>query len=294
MSERNAPAISVIVPHYQDLVSLEQCLAALTRQTIGSDGFEIVVADNMSPVGEAAVIAAVAGRARVVIATERGAGPARNAGVAAARGGTLAFTDCDCVPEPSWLAEGVAALEQFDVVGGAMTVLVDDRRLKTGAEAFECVFAFDNRAYVERKGFTVTANLFCRRDVFDAVGGFGTGVSEDLEWCHRATSQGYRLGYAARAVVGHPARRDWIELRGKWRRLNAETYALHRARSGGALQWLVRSWALPLSILVHVPVVMRSRALRGPIERWRALRTLIRLRLWRFVDAHRLMFGVRR
>ena len=34
------------------------------------------------------------------------------------------------------------------------------------------MFAFDNRTYVEAKGFSVTANLFTTRAVFDAVGGF--------------------------------------------------------------------------------------------------------------------------
>ena len=77
-----------------------------------------------------------------------------------------------------------------------MTVLVRAGQPKSGAEAFECVFAFDNRAYVLDKGFTVTANLFCSRALFEDVGPFLTGVSEDLEWCMRARSKGYRIGYA--------------------------------------------------------------------------------------------------
>src|SRR3546814_1034304 len=49
----------------------------------------------------------------------------------------------------------------------------------TSAEAFEKVFAFDNEDYVRSKGFSVTANLFCRRADFEIVGPFRTELSED-------------------------------------------------------------------------------------------------------------------
>lgn len=291
MSDPGAvPAVSVIVPHYNDLVRLDRCLAALAGQQ-ADGGFEVIVADNASPCGIAAVEKVIAGRARLVVATEKGAGPARNAGVAAARGRLLAFTDCDCLPEPGWLLAGLAALAGCDFVGGAMTVLVDESRPMTGAEAFERVFAFNNRRYVEQQGFTVTANLFAPRALFDAVGGFRTGVSEDLEWCERARAAGFRIGYAPLAVVGHPARANWRELLAKWRRLNAEAYALYTGRKGGRLRWAVRSLALPLSIVAHVPVVLRSPAIAGAGTRARVLGTLVRLRLWRMVDSWALLAG---
>lgn len=287
--KQGVPAVSIIIPHYQDLDRLDLCLSALMAQQ-GDLDFEIIVADNMSPCGEAEVLQAIAGRARLTIATDKGAGPTRNAGVAAAKGKLLAFTDSDCVPDTHWLRHGVAALAEYDVVGGRMVVLVADADRMTGAEAFERVFAFNNRRYVEEEGFTVTANLFCARALFDQVGGFRTGLSEDLEWCRRATAAGYRLGYAEEAVVGHPARGDWKELVGKWRRINAETFGLFLSRRHGRLQWAVRSLALPLSVVRHTPMVMRSAAIAGLPTRMRALGTLVRIRLWRMGDAYRLLF----
>lgn len=280
--------VSVIIPHFQDLDRLDLCLSALERQS-GAPPFEIVVADNMSPAGEAAVRAAIAGRARLTIATERGAGPARNAGVAAAHGSILAFTDCDCLPSPQWLAAGLAQLENYDLVGGQMYVTAPEGRAMNGAEAFERVFAFDNRDYVRNKGFTVTANLFCSRVLFDAVGPFRVGVSEDMEWCHRAREKGYRLGYADDAIVGHPPRADWDETVRKWRRINMETYGLYRERRWGRLKWTLRNWILLPSIIAHMPRIVTSPLLSRPSERLAALSMLVRLRLWRWVDAHRLV-----
>lgn len=276
--------ISVIVPHYADLERLDRCLTALTAQTVPAADYEIIVADNMSPVGREAVERVIAGRARLVLATERGAGPARNAGVAASHGRFLAFTDADCVPEPEWLAVGIAALDAHDFVGGSMVVIAEHDGPRSGAEAFETVFAFDNASYVRDKGFTVTANLFCPRAVFDRVGPFHVGVSEDYDWCLRARAAGFRIGYAERAVAGHPPRADWAALRKKWSRLNAEMFELALQRPGGRFRWLAHTLALPLSIPAHAPRLLRSPQLANRGERARGLAMLARLRMWRFAD----------
>ena len=47
--------MSVVIPHYNDLDNLAACLAALRRQNWPKDLFEIVVADNNSKGGTAAV-----------------------------------------------------------------------------------------------------------------------------------------------------------------------------------------------------------------------------------------------
>src|SRR3546814_6731030 len=83
-----------------------------------------MLADNGSPGGKQVLAALIGDRARMVIVPEKGAGPARNGGVAQARGDILAFTGCDCLPDPEWLAQGVAALERYDIVGGRMLVSI--------------------------------------------------------------------------------------------------------------------------------------------------------------------------
>ena len=281
--------VSVIVPHYSDLAALDRCLTLLGAQTYPRDRYDIIVADNASPEGEAAVAAVIAGRARLVIVPEKGAGPARNGGVAASTGEVLAFIDSDCQAEPAWLAEGVAALAKWDFVGGRVKVLVQTPGRPTPTEAFELVFAFDFEDYITRKGFTGSGNMFCPRAVFDVVGGFRVGVSEDVDWSHRATAAGNRLGYAPRAIVGHPARRSWEELQTKWRRMNQESFGLAKLKRGGRLMWLARSVALPASAVAHSPKVLLSGELDSFDQRLAALGTLYRLRLWRMGNALRLL-----
>jgi GT2 family glycosyltransferase len=286
--------VSVVIPHYRDLEGLNRCLAALEAQDFPRGRFEIIVADNDSPCGREAVAAAIAGRAKLVVVTERGAGPARNGGVAAAEGEILAFTDSDCVPEPQWLREGVAGLATSDIVGGHVSVLVDDEARPTPTEAFELVFAFNFEDYILNKGFTGSGNLFVSRKVFDHVGGFRTGVSEDVDWSLRARALGYRIGYARAAAVGHPARRKWPELKSKWLRVNSETFGLTRDRRAGMAKWLLRTWAVAPSALAHTPRVLAHKSLPSWRAKAGALVILYRIRLWRFFDGHALLLGLRK
>jgi GT2 family glycosyltransferase len=279
------PSVSVIVPHYRDFVHLDICLKSLAAQTYPADRVQVIVGDNASPEGIERVREVVAGRADVVVVQERGAGPARNGAVAHATGDVLAFIDSDCVAEPQWLAQGVRALADHDFVGGRVKVLVDDEARMTPVEAWERVFAFDFKTYIEKKGFTGSGNLFCPRKLFETVGGFRVGLSEDTEWSLRARAQGYGLGYAPNAVVGHPARRTWDELTRKWRRLNEESFGLSRERRGYRLRWLVRNLLMPASALVHTPKVLLHPGLHSTGQRLGALRVLYAIRLWRLGHA---------
>ncbi len=281
--------VSVVIPHYDDMANLDRCLALLSQQS-SDRNFEIIVADNKSPAGIEAVRRVVGQRARVIEVEERGAGPARNAGVRASRGGILAFIDSDCRPDPLWLSEGVATLGPREIVGGRISVTVVDPTEPTAVEAYEQVFAFRNEDYIRRKGFAVTASLFVRRRVFDEIGPFDNGVSEDVEWCARARGLGVALRYVPSARLDHPARRSWEELTRKWRRLTRETYLLNANRPLGRLRWLVRSWLVLLSAPFHAFQVFTGRNLPSMRARYGALSTLFRIRAFRFVEAHRVAF----
>ena len=283
--------VSVVVPHFNDLNGLENCLLALSKQTYPRELVQVIVADNNSPGLYDELVRVVGDRARLVVVEARGAGPARNGGVDVATGEILAFTDSDCVPDSRWLEEGVLALRNWDFVGGRVTVAVDDPAKMTEVEAFERVFAFDFETYINKKGFTGAGNLFCARELFHRVGGFRAQVSEDVEWSQRARSMGLRLGYAPAAMVAHPARRNWADLWKKWDRVNRETYALHLEQPYGRLKWLARTLALPASAAVHMLKIARSDQLYTMRQRLAAAAVLVRIRLARMRHGFQLMGG---
>jgi GT2 family glycosyltransferase len=285
----NIGLVSVIVPHLDDYDNLDACLGLLQAQSFPGDRTEIIVADNGSSRGLDAVRRIVGARGQVIEVAERGAGPARNAGVRASRGEAIAFIDSDCRPDKRWLEEGLAELRHADFAGGQIDVLVEDARRMTAAEAFESVFAFQNERYVKDLKFTVTASMFVWRSVFDAVGGFENGVPEDKDWCERAGRQSYRIRFAPKSIVGHPARRTMPELKRKWRRLTLEWCEGARREGRGPLLVLLRHWAALLAVVPHAFLPLVSKRLTGMRNRMLAIGALAQLRAYRLVIAHQVV-----
>ena len=268
----------VIIPHFNDINRLGRCLAALYPQLTSDVG--AIVVDNGST---QALDALQRTYPDVVFVTEyrKGAAMARNRGVAETTASRLFFLDCDCVPASDWVATALAVCDRADIVGGTITVFDETPAPRSGAEAFEAVFAFDNRAYIEKKGFSVTANLLTTRRVFAATGNFRLGLSEDLDWCHRARAKGFALVHDDQLLVAHPTRSDWTALWRKWQRLTDEAWGLQHGGLTGRLRWMARAAMMPFSILVHTPRIFRSPALANAAERRSAWATLARLRLAR-------------
>jgi glycosyltransferase involved in cell wall biosynthesis len=274
------PLVSVVIPHYNSLVTLKNCVSLLDRQTYCRDRFEIIVADNNSSCGMDAVQEAVPA-AKVIHANEQGAGPARNAGVAASKGSILAFIDSDCLPNLDWIEKGVAGIQSYDFIGGSVIVTSEDPLRPNPIEAFEMVFAFDFERYINRVGFTGTGNMFVWRKVFDAVGPFRNGLAEDMDWSFRARARTFRLGYVEDLIVEHPARETWSELMARWKRMVLEEYLLYQERPFFIVSWLLRASLMPLSILPHACRILTSSRLNNSKSRWGGLKVLARLRLWR-------------
>jgi glycosyltransferase involved in cell wall biosynthesis len=274
------PLVSVVIPHCNSLATLKNCVSLLDRQTFCRDRFEIIVADNNSSCGMDAVREAVPA-ARVIHADEQGAGPARNAGVGASKGSILAFIDSDCLPNLDWIEKGIAGIQAYDFIGGRVIVTSEDPLRPNPIEAFEMVFAFNFKRYINRVGFTGTGNMFVWRKVFDAVGPFRNGVPEDVDWSFRARAQSFRLGYVKDLIVEHPARKTWSELIARWKRLVLQQYLLYQERPFFIVNWLLHKSLMPLSILPHACHILMSSRLINFGSRWGALKVLARLRLWR-------------
>lgn len=203
-----SPRVSVVVPVRNRRRLLERLLGALDAQTWRD--FEVVVVDDGSTDGadRAAAGSTVAGRPVRVLRSTGGAVAARAVGVADARGDILAFTDSDCIPVPRWIEAAVAAIDSgYDLVNG---LTLPER----APNPLERTMASG------REGLYPTANMFFRRQAFEAVGGFdpsarhrlgfrhdelarGTGFGEDTILAWRMIRHGHRAIHEPAAEVRH-------------------------------------------------------------------------------------------
>ncbi len=187
----------MIIPARDAAPTLARTLEALECQQFAGD-FEVIVVDDGSR-DETAVIAR---RHRPPVRllhndASHGPGAARNTGVRAARAPVLAFTDADCFPTLRWLAEGCRALADADLIQGR--VAPDTAADRT---------PFDRSLSVESdRGFYQTANLFVRRDTFEAIGGFRDWALEQPG--RRRWSVDHRRARAMRTPIGEDTLFAW-------------------------------------------------------------------------------------
>lgn len=214
--------ISVVIPVLDEQRRITGLLDAIAAQ-VGAPQVEVLVVDNGSTDGTVALAERHPLRPTVLHEAARGPYAARNTGIAAARGDVVALTDADCEPDPGWLAAGQRAIDAgADLAGGAIVQI--HRDAASLWERYDRATYLRQDRFVEDQGFAATANLFVRRQVFDAVGTFRPELvaSGDLELCRRATAAGFRLVYAGDAVVRHHPRQTI-----------ATTWALHRKLGSG-------------------------------------------------------------
>ena len=210
------PSVSVIIPVFNDTERLHKCLAALETQTYPSELYEIVVVDNGS---DKSIKNEIESYHRVVSTYEAipGSYAARNRGITLAKGKVLAFTDSDCIPKPNWLLNGVNTLlsnPEYGILGGKVELFYQNPQQLTAVELYESLHAFPQQNNIVKFHFSVTANLFTFKHLFERVGTFNERLKSngDREWCHRVFDQGYQLAYEAQAVVMHPARHSLAEM----------------------------------------------------------------------------------
>jgi len=194
--------LSVVIPAYNEEKLIAGTIGGLRESLrgagFGEGAFEIIVCDNASSDATAA-LAAEAG-ARVVFEPERQIARARNVGASWARAPWLLFLDADSWPDTALMVELLAALADDGVVAGGCTMRMDDVPRTIGV----ALRAWNLTSRLCRWG--AGSFIFCRRDAFQAIGGFGLDfyVAEEIDFSRRIKRWGAARGLRFRVLHRHP------------------------------------------------------------------------------------------
>ena len=109
---KGTPEVSVVMPAYNEEDSILKTLSCLSK-SVTSRSVEIIVVNNNSKDNTEAIVNSTG--ARCIQETKQGITPARNAGLAAARGKYILNADADTIYPPDWIEEMVKPLDKENI-----------------------------------------------------------------------------------------------------------------------------------------------------------------------------------
>jgi glycosyltransferase involved in cell wall biosynthesis len=247
--------VSLIVCTRNRATALGACLAAIAAiRTCAA--WELVVVDNGSTDGTRAVIDAFAAQAafpvRAVTQPVPGLSNARNAGLAAALGTFVLFTDDDCYVDPGIIDATIAAFADAALGYASGRVRLFDPADYPVTINESCTpLRFAARRFLPA-GAVKGANLAFRRCVLDAIGPFdplfGSGAlfpAEDADAAMRASLAGWDGVYDPAIVVWHHHGRKGDDVAALYSSYDLGRGAFHAKLLGlrGGLGPGLRAWA---------------------------------------------------
>ncbi|MCA9954345.1 MAG: glycosyltransferase [Anaerolineales bacterium] len=197
--------ISIIIPAFNAHYTLAACLQACQSQHLPAGiTTEIIVVDDGSTDGTQA-IAQAAGVKLIQHATRRGAGAARNSGLAIATGEIILFTDADCIPEPNWVAEMLRPFQDPTVQGAKGIYATRQTELVARFVQIEYEDKYDLLHRQPVIDFIDTYSAGYRTTVLRDTGGFDEAIHyvEDQELSFRLAAAGHKMVFQETAVVWH-------------------------------------------------------------------------------------------
>ena len=182
----SAPLVSCVVPVFNGERYLGEALDAILAQSYRP--IEIIVADDGSTDGTAAVAAGYGDWARWLTQPTAGPPATRNLGLRAARGDFVAFLDADDVWHPDKLSRQVARFAARPELGVSVTHI---QNFWVPELAEEAMRARDDPRSAPLPGY-VTMTMLARRSLFESVGPFGESLwhTDAADWFMRAAAEG--------------------------------------------------------------------------------------------------------
>jgi len=261
--------LTVVIPTYNRLDTLRHVVPSLLAQTLAPQRYEILVADSHSSDGTAEYLAEVArddARVRHLPGPYSGRAMARNAGVEAARGRVVMFTDADIIASQDLLALHLAHHRdgaQIAVVGMELQVdsLADYERLRDEPMQRRPLHPMSRKKLSWL--YFLTGNASVKKRDLDRVGRFDenfTGYGhEDLELGYRLQAAGLTIVYEPKAVDYHWHPVPYDEQKQKMELAGRSTVRFYRKYKDFGVQ--VRLGMTPLSLVLHDVVAKRPKLL---------------------------------
>ena len=217
-AQPDQPAVSVVIPAYNQLGYTLECLGSLAAAG-GLADVEVIVIDDASSDRTGEVVPTIAGVRYIRNAENLNFIRTCNRAAAEAKGRLLVFLNNDVQVRPGWLEALRGVFDEVPGAGAAAPKMLfpDGRLQEAGARigrdgAAEMIGLFEDpglaRWNVRREvDYASGACLMVERAVFEDLGGFDElfkpAYCEDADLCFRIRARGLKVIYEPRAEIVH-------------------------------------------------------------------------------------------
>ena len=260
------PTVSIIIPNWNGLTHLPDCLDSIRVQTLQPT--ETIIVDNGSTDGSVEFVKGRYPWTRIIpLPSNAGVGVALNRGISESKGEYVALLNNDIAITPPWLETMVTALRVEAEAGSSackMLKFFDRTRIdaagdfltRAGSPYSRGADEPDDGRYAVREfvfGACGAAAVF-RRKALDAIGLFDqdfVAYYEDVDLAFRAQLAGYRCLYVPEAVCYHKRGATYGKVSGFAIRMQERNLTALYVKNFPALL-----------LLGKLPLIMASRARR--------------------------------
>jgi glycosyltransferase involved in cell wall biosynthesis len=198
------PMVSIVVCSYNGARTLRDCLGSL--QNLNYPKYEVIFIDDGSKDNTQEIMRDFPS-VRNIVQSNKGLSAARNAGITAAQGTVVAFTDSDCMADRDWLYFLVSTLlsSDFAAVGGPniSPPATDWVQATVGAAPGSPSHVLLTDTIAEH---VPGCNMAYHKWALEQIGGFDIEfrkAGDDVDVCWRLMQRGYVIGFSPAAVVWH-------------------------------------------------------------------------------------------
>lgn len=200
----NKPFVSVVIPTYNRVELLRNCLLSFADQTYPKDKFEIIVINDGSTDNTEEMVTDLMSKfqckLKYIKQHNQGVTRARNRGIIESEGIYIGFTSDDIIADPYWIEAAIDCFSDNDVVGveGIIVPTVDSK-----------ITPFTHYTISLKPRRFLAANIFFKKSILDEVQRFderfNIHVREDTDIALTVLERGYEIIFSEKVIIKHPA-----------------------------------------------------------------------------------------
>lgn len=260
-------SVSVVIPSYKSMATLEHCLVSLLNQSI-EEPYEVILVDSSDSITQKIIENKFKRVKLIKLEKKTGPAQARNIGIRQSKGSIIALIDADCVAEKNWLEMifKTHKKEPYLIIGGPIENY--KRKNILGSVIYLIEFSEFLPGSPRRVvSFIPTGNASYKRRVFDKFGLFPNKMegSEDVLFHRGISHRGGKILFSPQIKVSHINKRGWKEFRNQIFKIGFWTAIVRKKADYLSGSFLIRlRFLIPLLFFYKLIVVL------GRVLKWGA------------------------